>query len=601
MSQNHGGNREPSPGSVGKPVPTTRSTSSCYNRLPLADIPVFDRRPGATRAEDSSAREAATPVPCRRTRPRALLGAAGLAAALAATALFPAAASAFCGFFVSGADAQLYNNASQVALLRSGNHTVMTMSNNYKGPPEDFAMVVPVPVVLHKEQVKTLAADVFQHIDQLSAPRLVEYWEQDPCNPYSGMEYERRKGGPPGSGGGGPRRGAAADYGVTIEDQFTVGEYQIVILSAKDSTGLDRWLRDNKYKIPAGADAALAPYVRDQMKFFVAKVDIKKVKRDAHGAVVLSPLRFGFDAAELRLPVRLGPAQRRRPSRIYWSTCCTPPTASRPPTTPTFLSPPTSKSPTRCATTFRAFTPSYSTRRCVRRTTAPWSPSTPGRPRAAIPARHRRSPRADLYTLGDEQVFPTERRRRRQRHRPTPTGRGMSSGPYFGNSSSWVLTRMHTRYDQPDAHRRPDLPRRQARGRRSRQWRRRSGRPGRPHRGQQASNNFQGRYIIRHYWEAALACEKPVYGVWGGPPGSAQLRRRLQAGKARAGGGSGQRAARQGKTRGGGAVAAAGVWPTRRRPARYAKASSASPGRTPTRRQSGHSGSFSASGSLIPI
>src|SRR5258706_11857180 len=94
-----------------------------------------------------------------------------------------ATAQAFCGFFVSGADANLYNNASQVVLMRSGNRTVMTMSNNYKGPAEDFAMVVPVPVVLQKEQVKTLPPDVFQHIDQLSAPRLVEYWEQDPCRP----------------------------------------------------------------------------------------------------------------------------------------------------------------------------------------------------------------------------------------------------------------------------------------------------------------------------------------------------------------------------------------------------------------------------------
>ena len=55
------------------------------------------------------------------------------------------------------------------------------MPNNYQGPPEDFAMVVPVPVVLHKEDVKTLPADVFDHVDSLSAPRLVEYWEQDPC------------------------------------------------------------------------------------------------------------------------------------------------------------------------------------------------------------------------------------------------------------------------------------------------------------------------------------------------------------------------------------------------------------------------------------
>src|SRR5258706_16040859 len=92
-------------------------------------------------------------------------------------------AGAFCGFFVGDGNSKLTNNASQVALLRNGHRTVMSMSNNYQGPPENFAMVVPVPVVLHKEDVKTLAPDVFDHIDALSAPRLVEYWEQDPCRP----------------------------------------------------------------------------------------------------------------------------------------------------------------------------------------------------------------------------------------------------------------------------------------------------------------------------------------------------------------------------------------------------------------------------------
>ena len=70
--------------------------------------------------------------------------------------------------------------------------------------------------------------------------------------------------------------------------------------------GLETWLRQEKYSIPEGAADALAPYVRDKSKFFVAKVDIKKVKRDAQGVVQLSPLRFTFDANELRLPVRLG-------------------------------------------------------------------------------------------------------------------------------------------------------------------------------------------------------------------------------------------------------------------------------------------------------
>lgn len=59
-------------------------------------------------------------------------------------------AEAFCGFYVGGAGAKLFNNASMVVLLRDGTKTVLSMQNNYQGPPEKFAMVVPVPVVLQR-------------------------------------------------------------------------------------------------------------------------------------------------------------------------------------------------------------------------------------------------------------------------------------------------------------------------------------------------------------------------------------------------------------------------------------------------------------------
>ena len=35
-------------------------------------------------------------------------------------------------------------------------------------------------------------------------------------------------------------------------------------------------------------------------------------------------------------------------------------------------------------------------------------------------------------------------------------------------------------------------------------------------------NNFQARYIIRHPWTGAIACEHPQRGVWGGPPGGGE-------------------------------------------------------------------------------
>ena len=88
-------------------------------------------------------------------------------ASLMVIALSATTAHAFCGFFVAGSNAKLANQASQVVLVRNGHHTAMTLSNDYHGPPQNFAMVVPVPVVLHKEDVKTLAPNVFEHVESL--------------------------------------------------------------------------------------------------------------------------------------------------------------------------------------------------------------------------------------------------------------------------------------------------------------------------------------------------------------------------------------------------------------------------------------------------
>ena len=93
----------------------------------------------------------------------------------------PQRAEAFCGFYVSGGDEPLYNDATQVALMRHGTRTVLSMRNTYRGPTKDFAMVVPVPEVLQQEQVKTLEDAVFNHLASFTAPRLVEYYERNPC------------------------------------------------------------------------------------------------------------------------------------------------------------------------------------------------------------------------------------------------------------------------------------------------------------------------------------------------------------------------------------------------------------------------------------
>jgi hypothetical protein len=221
--------------------------------------------------------------------------------------LLPARANAGCGFYAPPATASgaaLVNDADQVALMREGTRLALTMSTNYKGPAEDFAMIVPVPVVLQKESVKTLSPAVFQHLEKMTAPRVVEYDELDPCR--STQPMASAVGAAPGGAVEGTAKGGGGGGVVKIEAQFVSGEYDIVVLSATESDGLEKWLIDNHYKIPAGASAALAPYVAAQQKFVVAKVDSKRVIKDESGAVVLSPLRFVYETNDFRLPVRLG-------------------------------------------------------------------------------------------------------------------------------------------------------------------------------------------------------------------------------------------------------------------------------------------------------
>jgi len=211
-------------------------------------------------------------------------------------------AAAFCGFYVGKADASLYNQASQVVLVRNADRTVISMANDYQGELAEFALVVPVPVVLEKQQIHIGDREIIKHLDAYSAPRLVEYTDPDPCLE---VMYDRQM--PMSAAPALSRKESgqrAKSLGITIEAEYTVGEYDIVILSAKQSDGLETWLDENGYRIPKGASAALRPYIQQDMKFFVAKVNLKEQKKT--GVRYLRPLQFAFESTKFMLPIRLG-------------------------------------------------------------------------------------------------------------------------------------------------------------------------------------------------------------------------------------------------------------------------------------------------------
>ncbi len=229
------------------------------------------------------------------------------AAVLILAAMISHEAVAFCGFYVSKADGTLKNKTSQVILVRDGNRNVITMFNDFKGNLKDFAMVVPVPVVLSKSDIKVVDQQIFNTLNDYSKPRLVEYYDQNPCSNY---EYEIKMQKSSNSLSEVVVTGLATsrnkDLGVKIEAQYLVGEYDILILSAKESSGLKTWLDENGYKVPAGANEVLEPYIKSNLKFFVVKVNEEEKKKLPGN--FLRPLQISFTSPKFMLPIRLGMA-----------------------------------------------------------------------------------------------------------------------------------------------------------------------------------------------------------------------------------------------------------------------------------------------------
>ena len=237
-----------------------------------------------------------------------------LACMLAATLwLCAAEAHAFCGFYVGKADAALFNKASQVILARDGERTVISMLNDYSGKLDQFALVVPVPQVLLESQIHIGNRKLFDHIDAYSAPRLAEYYDDDPCRKErDDMRVLKSAAAPAAMQESKDLRTRA--LGVAVEASYTVGEYDIVILSARESGGLETWLLENGYRIPRGASKALKPYIRQNMKFFVAKVNMKEQTRT--GLTYLRPLQFAFESEKFMLPLRLGMVNANGPQDL---------------------------------------------------------------------------------------------------------------------------------------------------------------------------------------------------------------------------------------------------------------------------------------------
>lgn len=248
-------------------------------------------------------------------------------------------ASAFCGYY-AGHDGEAVVNAQSVVVVGwTGTDVALTLASDFSGNAADFALLVPVPAVLGPENVEELSPDVLTRLDGYSAPRLVSH-PVGSLGCFDDTELSRAsqasvtgpalvmgcEGDSQTTTSGGSEE---LTESVTVEAQFVTGVYEILVLSAEDSGGLQRWLDTNGFSVPTEAGAILQSYIDQGDSFLVARVWVGASGDSGSGdsgpavdtggsytgdsatpefasAEWLPPLQIRYPSTTLTLPLRLG-------------------------------------------------------------------------------------------------------------------------------------------------------------------------------------------------------------------------------------------------------------------------------------------------------
>ena len=220
-------------------------------------------------------------------------------------ALLAQPAAACGGFFCGGQtttttttqtgqyDVPVQQNSERILFRVNGDGTVTTYVEVGYEQLEDveFAWVIPIPEVIPASSVSTSSAELFNTLEEATAPQFTFEWTTVNYNYNYGSYSYGYDGGrsSSGCGCGGSADKAAGDSGVTFADgggsttvtqeativvveEAVVGPFDIQVITAQDAAEFGVWLGDNGYDLPANAEGPLQHYIDGGMAFLGVKL-----------------------------------------------------------------------------------------------------------------------------------------------------------------------------------------------------------------------------------------------------------------------------------------------------------------------------------------
>jgi len=203
------------------------------------------------------------------------------------TSTVPLKTHACGGFFCT--TVPINQAAEQIVFRQEGTDITAMVRILYAGNAEDFSWVVPVP---NTPEISIGADATFNELGFTTQPRFILRQEGNVC-PQDNPPVPAAAGAPEADSDG------SVGGGVTIEEELTVGPFDITIVSSDNPDDMSIWLQENGYLLTDRGVDLLEPYVLDGMKFVALKL------RSGESSGSIQPLIMKYTSDKPMVPIRL--------------------------------------------------------------------------------------------------------------------------------------------------------------------------------------------------------------------------------------------------------------------------------------------------------
>jgi len=224
-------------------------------------------------------------IACLRAR---ALGVLLALVAVGAATLSSTTTWAFPGVLVSVTPRPPQVSTTELVVMDQGGLSVVTLSVDYRGPFERFALLMLVPRDVERQRLKTVKHEFVARLEQLTAPRVFEFWEQDPCVP--GPPEQAWQSHVPVKNRGflTPDVMPPRDDHYPVSNELAIpaapvfketeNEFSYQLLRPQSSAEFQRWLEKRGYRVVPGTLEPLIDRLESDVQILVAEVAVDRAE-----------------------------------------------------------------------------------------------------------------------------------------------------------------------------------------------------------------------------------------------------------------------------------------------------------------------------------